>query len=392
MSIVKRTWAEISLDNAQSNYEQIQTKVGTDTGICCVVKADGYGHGGAGLSQLYQNLGAGYFGVSNIDEGIELRNAGITKPILIFGYTPVNQVKKLNEYGFSQTVYDSEYGRQLMNACEAEHVTCKIHIKVDTGMTRIGFMCQEFPRDNGSVREIALLCKSKWLEPQGLYTHFAVADGGGEAKDFTRRQYENFVHVKQCLEQEGIRFAVLHCSNSGAIEDHAETYCNMVRAGIILYGYSPAQTVENKLDLKPVMTLKTTVAMVKEIQPGATVSYGREFTAEHAMKIATVPIGYADGYIRAYAKDGYMNINGQNAKILGRICMDQTMLDVTHIENISIGDEVTVFGNGAANSPTASDLAKWADTIEYEVVCLISKRVPRIFFKNGKQTDVMYKL
>ena len=185
---------------------------------------------------------------------------------------------------------------------------------------------------------------------------------------------------------------MVHCSNSGAIEDYPETYCNMVRAGVILYGLSPSPKLKNRLDLIPAMTLKTSVAHIKYIEPGATVSYGRTFKAEKKMKIATVPIGYADGYIRKYAENGYMMINNQKAPIVGRICMDQTMLDISAVENVSVGDEVIVFGDGENGTPTADTLAESAGTINYEVVCLVSKRVPRVFVKDGKIIDVMYKL
>ena len=327
MNMVKRTWAEISLNAIEHNYNVIRNKVADDTKVCCVIKADGYGHGAVELSQIYEKLGADFFAVSNIDEGIEIRKSGSKLPIVILGYTPVSEAENLAEY-----------------------------------------------------------------EVEGLFTHFCVSDEDAEGREFTNKQYENFIHVRDSLKKRGVDISVVHCSNSGAIEDYPETCCDMVRAGIILYGLAPSSKLADRLDLVPAMTLKTVVAFVKEVQKGATISYGRTFTADRKMKIATVPIGYADGFIRQNAKDGYMTVNGKKAKIVGRICMDQTMLDVTDIEDVKTGDEVVVFGTGENGEPTADSLAENTGTINYETVCLVGKRVPRIYIKDGKIENVMYKL
>ena len=392
MDFVKRTWAEISLDAIAHNYREIKSKVGDDAKLCCVVKADGYGHGAVELALLYEELGADFFAVSNIDEGIELRDAGIRLPILILGYTPVRDAARLSAYNISQAVFSLVYAKDLSAACEKADCSCKIHIKADTGMSRIGFMCQQFPRDEYSIKEICEACSLPRLETEGLFTHFCVSDESGEGREFTELQYANFIHVREALRAAGRDIPICHCSNSGAIEDYGKTYCDMVRAGIILYGLAPSPKLSGRLDLIPAMTLKTSVAYVKELKKGATVSYGRTFTAEKDMRIATVPIGYADGFVRANAKDGFMLINGQRAKIVGRICMDQTMLDVTELDHIEPGDEVIVFGKGVMGEPTADTLAKNTDTINYEVVCLVGKRVPRIYYRGGKMTEVMYKL
>ena len=391
MDFVKRTWAEISLDAVTHNFNEIKSKLGNSK-ICCVIKADGYGHGAVQLARIYEQLGADFFAVSNIDEGIELRDSGLTLPILILGYTPVFEAERLAQYDISQAVFSLDYARALSERCRNINVSVNIHIKIDTGMSRIGFMCQEFPRDDNSIKEICEACALPNLNAEGLFTHFCVSDECEEGRQFTEKQYQNFTHVKNALKDNGLDIKICHCSNSGAIEDYSNTYCDMVRAGIILYGLAPSPKLYGKLDLIPAMTLKTTVAYVKELKKGATVSYGRTFTAPEDMRIATVPIGYADGYVRANAKDGYMLINGQKAKIVGRICMDQTMLDVTGLDYIEQGDEVIVFGTGKCGEPTADSIAKNTDTINYEVVCLVGKRVPRIYYKNGKITKVMYKL
>jgi alanine racemase len=390
--MVKRTWAEISLNAIEHNYNVIRNKVADDTKVCCVIKADGYGHGAVELSQIYEKLGADFFAVSNIDEGIEIRKSGSKLPIVILGYTPVSEAKNLAAYNISQAVFSLEYAKELSEKCVEEDCICKMHIKVDSGMSRIGFMCQEFPRDEYSIEEICEACCLPNLEVEGLFTHFCVSDEDAEGREFTNKQYENFIHVRDSLKKRGVDISVVHCSNSGAIEDYPETCCDMVRAGIILYGLAPSSKLADRLDLVPAMTLKTVVAFVKEVQKGATISYGRTFTADRKMKIATVPIGYADGFIRQNAKDGYMMVNGKKAKIVGRICMDQTMLDVTDIEDVKTGDEVVVFGTGENGEPTADSLAENTGTINYETVCLVGKRVPRIYIKDGKIENVMYKL
>lgn len=392
MNMVKRTWAEISLNAIEHNYNVIRNKVADGTKVCCVIKADGYGHGAVELSQIYEKLGADFFAVSNIDEGIEIRKSGSKLPIVILGYTPVSEAKNLAEYDISQAVFSLEYAKELSEKCVEEDCICKMHIKVDSGMSRIGFMCQEFPRDEYSIEEICEACCLPNLEVEGLFTHFCVSDEDAEGREFTNKQYENFIHVRDSLKKRGVDISVVHCSNSGAIEDYPETCCDMVRAGIILYGLAPSSKLADRLDLVPAMTLKTVVAFVKEVQKGATISYGRTFTADRKMKIATVPIGYADGFIRQNAKDGYMTVNGKKAKIVGRICMDQTMLDVTDIEDVKTGDEVVVFGTGENGEPTADSLAENTGTINYETVCLVGKRVPRIYIKDGKIENVMYKL
>lgn len=391
MDIVKRTWAEISLDSIKHNFLKIKEKIG-NTRLCCVIKADGYGHGAVQVAHIYEKLGADFFAVSNIDEAKELRENDITAPVLVLGYTPVSAVKELADYCISQAVYSLDYAKELSEECVKNNVIINAHIKIDTGMSRIGFMCQEFPRDNTSIEEIKEACELQGIRPRGIFTHFCVSDEGVQGADFTNRQYENFRYVVKNLENNSVHFEYVHCSNSGAIVDYEKTYSNMVRAGIILYGHAPSQCLENSLDLIPAMTLKTAVANVKNVKAGATVSYGRTFTAKKDMKIATVPIGYADGFIRAYSKEGYMIINGKKADIIGRICMDQTMLDVTDIENVNIGDEVIVFGDGSQGERTADDLAKVSDTINYEVICIVSKRVPRLFVDKGKITEVMYKI
>lgn len=391
MDFVRRTWAEISLDNAAENVNEIRRKIG-DTKLCCVVKADGYGHGAVSLAALYQDMGVDYLAVSNLDEAKELRDYNINLPILILGFTPIGEAGTLDSLGITQAVYSLDYAKSLSEQCVRNNFNVKVHIKLDTGMSRIGFMCQEFPRDNPSIDEIKLACSLSGLEVEGIFTHFCVSDSGEGGKEFTEKQFSVFKHTINSLKENNIEFPIVHCSNSGAIEDYSDTYCNMVRAGIILYGLAPSPELKGKLSLKPCMSLKTVVSHVKTLHKGSTVSYGRTYTADREMRVATVPIGYADGFIRAYSKDGYMLIHGKKAPIIGRICMDQTMVDVSGIESVRVGDEVLVFGSGSLGERTADDLALCADTINYEVVCNISKRVPRLYVHNKEVTEVMYKI
>lgn len=391
MHLSRRVWAEIDLNAAKENFERIREHLGDKTKICAVVKADGYGHGANMLCGLYSELGADFFAVSNIDEAQELREGGIKEPILILGYTPISEASKLSRLNISQAVYSADYARMLSQKCEQEGITCKIHIKIDTGMSRLGFICHDFPENDSSIEEIKNVCGLNNLSAEGIFTHFAVSDESLEGRDFTNKQYYNMTHTIDELKKLGVNFDICHCSNSGAIIDY-DMHLDMVRAGIILYGLSPSQKLKDKLNLTPVMTLKSVVSGVKTVPKGSDISYGRTYTTEKEMKIATVPIGYADGYIRDYGKDGYVFIGGKKAKILGRICMDQLICDVSEIENVGIGDEVIIFGKGENGEPTADDVAAWGNTINYEVICLISKRVPRLFFKDGKVLDVMYKI
>lgn len=380
------------MNAAINNYHAIKNQIGKDVKMCCVVKADGYGHGATQLAKLYSELGADYFAVSNLDEALELRQAQITEPILILGYTPANRAQDLSENNIAQAVYGKDYAQMLSEECKKAGVECKIHIKVDTGMSRIGYMCQQFPRDDYSIKEIKETCELSNLKPEGIFTHFAVADESDDGREFTNKQFETFSYVVDTLKDMGVSFDITHCSNSGAILDYKDMNLDMVRAGIVLYGFAPSTVLRDKLDLEPIMRLKTMISYVKEVKKGATVSYGRTFTADRDMKIATVPVGYADGYIRSFAKDGYMYIRGHKAKIIGRICMDQTMLDVTDIDDVNIGDVVVLFGNGKRGEPTAYDVACWGNTINYEIVCSVSKRVPRLYRRDNVTVEVMYKI
>lgn len=380
---IRRSWAEINLDCAIHNYNEIKNRVSTSAKLCCVVKADGYGHGAVTLSRLYERLGADWFAVSNIEEAMQLRDAGISRPILILGYTPADCAKTLAENNISQAVYSLEYAKALCKSAEQGGVKIKIHLKLDTGMSRIGLLCQSEEECAEAVEEGVKICSMPAFEPEGVFTHFAVSDEGDMGEEFTKRQFDSFMKAVSAMEQRGVSFKIRHCANSGAIEDYPQTHLDMVRAGIILYGLSPSCRVKNPLKLKPLMEVKSAVSHVKTIPVGATVSYGRTFEVKSETSLATLPIGYADGYVRSIAEEGCVLLHGKRAKIRGRICMDQMMVDIGGIDNVKIGDVAVIFGK-TENAPTADDVARWIGTINYEVTCIVGKRVARVYIKDNE--------
>lgn len=379
-----RTWAEIDLDVIAANYRYI--KSGTDAKVCCVIKADAYSHGDVYLARKYQQLGAEYFAVSNIEEALRLRAAGISTPVLILGYTPAENAQILAENEITQCVYSTDYAKMLSEKAQAFSCDIRVHIKVDTGMSRLGFCYQDMDRDTGAVDEIAAVCALPGLVHEGIFTHFAVSDEGERGEAFTRKQMQCFTDLVEKLKTRGIEFAIKHCANSAATLDFSDSHFDMLRAGIILYGLTPSGVMRNKGDFKPALSLKSVVSNVKIIHKGTTVSYGRTFTADRDMYIATVPIGYADGYSRHLSEAGAcLLLRGKRCPIVGRVCMDQLMIDLGEMDDVQIGEVVTVIGTDGNESVTADELAALDGTINYEVLCSIGTRVPRIYLENGKE-------
>ncbi|MBQ4333526.1 MAG: alanine racemase [Clostridia bacterium] len=382
----ERTWAEVDMQAIRQNFRTIRAGLPASVRLCCVVKANAYGHGVRTLAPLYEQLGADWFAVSNIEEALQLRRYGVTRPVLILGYTPVTCAALLAEEDLSQCVYSAQYGRQLSAAAVAAGVTVKMHIKLDTGMGRLGFQCPGDGED--SVAGAIAVCRLPGLVPEGVFTHFASADEGGAGDAFSRQQADRFIEAINRLMAAGIHFAIRHCANSAALSDHPEFRLDMVRAGIVLYGLQPSGDLRQPMPLQPAMALKSVVSHVKTVAPGATVSYGHTYTADREMTIATVPIGYADGFWRQSGPAGVtLTVRGQRAPILGRVCMDQLMLDVTAIEGVQIGDEVTVFGTAPAL--TADEMAAANGTINYEIVCAVGERVPRLYVDDGQIVDAL---
>ena len=379
--LIENSWAEVDLSAVRHNYHTIRGFLPANTKLCCVVKANAYGHGVHQLAPLYEELGADWFAVSNVREALQLRRYGVTRPILILGYTHESCAALLAQENISQCVYSTAYGQRLSAAALEAGVTVKIHVKLDTGMGRLGFRCPGEGED--SVEGAIGVCRLGGLHPEGVFTHFASADEGAAGDDFSRLQTDRFVEALNRLSAAGITFAIRHCANSATLSDHPECRLDMVRAGIVLYGLQPSGDLRQPLPLQPVMSLRSVISHVKTVPAGTTISYGRTFTADREMKIATVPIGYADGFWRHNSPAGVrLTVRGQQAPILGRVCMDQLMLDVSHIDEVTLGDVVTVFG--AAPAMTADDIAAANNTIGYEVICGVGERVPRLYIEDGR--------
>lgn len=388
---LKRCWAQIHLDSLEYNIRSIQSMVGSGVQVMAVVKANAYGHGDGYIARFLQQLGIGWFGVSNIDEAISLRKFGIVGNILILGITPLDCCCLLAEYDIVQTVYSTEYACALNNCAVQLGITVRCHLAVDTGMGRIGFVHHD---DLDATEEILNLQTLRNLKMEGMFTHYAVADEmSEESLLYTDRQSRAFDDLVEKLEAKGVHLPVLHTKNSAAISNLARAEHQLVRAGIILYGIAPSDEVAG-YDLKPVMELKSVVSMVKRIPAGTSVSYGRRFISEKEMKIATVPIGYADGFFRCFSNRGELLIRGKRARILGSVCMDQLMVDVTEIPGVKLGDVVTIFGQDGEESVSVCDWAKLADTIPYEILCAVGHRVPRVYDRNGETigtTNYLYR-
>lgn len=375
MDFLHRTWAEIDISALIHNFKIIKAAA-DGAKIMAVVKANAYGHSVADIAPALQSEGADFFAVSNIEEAIQLREIGIVKPILILGYTPPEMARELALNDISQCVYSSEYAALLSNFAKKNNVTVKINIKLDTGMSRLGFNCRS--DDLPEIEKAAYAAELPFLSLEGVFTHFAVADRTAKNEDgFTEKQFSRFLTALRFLKERGIEPPIRHCCNSAALLIDHDKHLDLCRPGIILYGLKPSYELDLKEDLIPVMTLKSVVSMVKEIGPSDTVSYGRTFKCERKMRIATVAAGYADGYPRLLSNKGYVLIRGKKAPIVGNVCMDQITVDVSGIEGVSMGDEVILFGKELS----VDILANLCGTINYEIVCGISPRVPRIIKK-----------
>ncbi len=384
---LRRSWAEVNLDNVAHNVREIRKKLRPGCMIMAVVKADAYGHGDKYIADELIKLGVNWFAVSNINEAMSLRTQGIFHPILILGTTPPSRAKQLCEYNITQTVYSMDYARELQEEAEKQSVTVQCHIKIDSGMGRIGFDASNLEE---AIQQIKDSCNCPNLQCDGIFTHFSSADEyNNPSIDYTHHQYQLFQTVVNRLEEEDIRFSIHHCCNSGGIVNYPEYHWDMVRAGILLYGLIPDTGCKGKIQLNPVMELKSAISMVKNVKAGSKISYGRTYTAPRDMRIATLPIGYADGYHRSLSNRGKMLVAGQYAKIVGRVCMDQLLLDVTEIPEACEGMEVTIVGQGGDKRITMEEVARLSDTVHYEIMCIIGKRVPRVYIRNGDDVGVV---
>ena len=381
----RRTWIEVNLDALKYNYEKIRNTLSPGCRIIGVVKADAYGHGVENAVKEFTACGCDFFAVSNLEEAMQVRSANDSCSILILGYTPPEYAETLAVNNISQSVIDSGYALRLSEAAVKAGVQINIHIKVDTGMSRLGFVFHDSVSDAASIEQAAAACKLSGLYPEGVFTHFASADEDGDGIVFTRIQYDLFRTFVDALEFEGVKFEIRHCCNSAATILYPEMHLDAVRPGVILYGLMPSPYLRGKLGLKPAMEMKTVVSMVKEISEDSPVSYGRRYyTGDRNVRIATIPIGYADGYPRALTNNVSVRIGNKLAPVIGAICMDQCMIDVSEIENIREGMSVTVFDSNPESPLSIDSIAEKVGTINYEVICGINKRVPRIYKREGE--------
>ncbi|HOK62943.1 MAG TPA: alanine racemase [Soehngenia sp.] len=379
----RETFLEINLDNIEHNFNEIKRIVNDKTIIMPVIKANAYGHGSVVLAKKYLQIGAARFAVSILDEAIELRRENINVPILMLNYTSPTRYEEVLLYDLIQTIYKYEDAKKLSQKAMGLGKTAKIHIKIDTGMGRLGFL----PTDE-SIDEILKISTLPNISIEGIFTHFAKADE--KDKTETIEQFNKFMHMVNQLEQRGLSIELKHVSNSAAIIDIPEYNLDLARPGIILYGLYPSDEVnKNRINLRPAMTLKSIISNIKNVPTNTGISYGHKFMTKKPSKIATVPIGYADGYTRLLSNKGKVFVNGQLANVVGNICMDQLMIDVTEIQNVNIGDEVVLFGDKEEGYPHVDEIAKSIGTINYEITCMINRRVPRVYIENGKITEIV---
>ena len=386
----KHVWAEIDLDALRANFRAVQKRAGV-LPLCAVVKADSYGHGAVQCARVFAEEGAAWLAVSCLAEALQLRQAGQKLPILILGHVQPEFAAALIEHHITAACYSLPQAKALSAAAVQAGGTVDIHLKADTGMGRIGFPLRtDFAQ---SIAEMLEVCALPGLHMTGLFQHFAVADDDStENIAYTEEQYQLFLRTYRALKAAGHEPPLVHCDNSAGVMLHPDwpngeiTAPCMARPGIILYGFDPSDEVRFDT-FKPVMKLKTVVSMVKELQPGQSTSYGRRFTAETPTKVATLCTGYADGYPRLLScGKGIVEVHGTPCPVLGRVCMDQLMVDVTAVPDVQEGDEAILWGGRVSDS--AEDIARKTDTISYEVLCGVSRRVPRVYLEHGEITDI----
>ncbi len=375
----KHVWAEIDLDAIKHNISAFKGMT-KDSRIIAVIKADAYGHGAVETAKLLLECGVDNFAVASLREAIELRKSGIEGSVLILGYTSPESAEALLDFDISQAVFSKEYAETLAKRLSSSNRKLNIHIKLNTGMNRLGFDCKDTPK---AIAEITEILDNNCFNFEGLFTHFASADRGGDSDlKFTKLQADKFTAVCDKLIGMGYTPKIRHCCNSAGVFTMPQMHLDTVRLGICLYGLTPDTGLDLPINLHPAMSFKSTVTMVHSVDSGDTVSYGRTFKAEKETKLATVCVGYADGYPRLLSGKGEVLIHGNRCKIVGRVCMDQLVVDVSHIPEPSEGDEVVLFGRQGDEFIPVEEIAQLSHTINYEIVCGISRRVPRYYYKN----------
>lgn len=394
-----RAYAKVDLDAIRANVKAMRDHVndpakiknnpylreGQAVKMMAVIKADGYGHGAIPISKELEQLGVDYIAVAIYQEGVQLRKQGAKAPILVLGNTPHEAFEQLIEYGLAQTVYSVSMGLALAEAAREAKTTIPVHIKVDTGMGRLGLRATEDKLES-TMESIKVMTKLEGLHLEGVFTHFSKADEID--KTYTDLQVKRFNTLLDGLSEEGICPEHIHASNSAGLIDVCAANYNMVRAGIALYGLYPSSEVDHSIRLQPALSMVSRVVFLKEVEAGELISYGGIYQTKKKTKIATIPFGYADGYSRALSNKGRVVIRGQYAQVIGRVCMDMIMVDVTDIDGVCENDEVYLIG-GNDQKVTVDEIADIMQTINYEVVCLIGKRVPRVYVKENKVVETI---
>lgn len=369
----RHTKAEISLDNLTYNYRQVKNKLSINTKFMGVIKADAYGHGAIEVGRHLEAQGVDYLAVAVLDEAIELREAGIRSPLLVFGAIERDRIPIAIQLNIAITVFSEEVADAVNHYAQKMKKTVDIHLKVDSGMGRIGARSKE------DALKIANKLTSSFVHFDGIFTHFAESENV-ENPEYTLKQFEFFLSVIAHLKDHDVNFNLSHCANTGATLLYPEFHMDMIRTGISLYGYHPDEALKDRLDLKPVMKLTTHAIAVKEMNQGETIGYGRAYTAEQGEVIATVPIGYADGIPRELSNRWVLTTpNGGKAQIVGRICMDQLMLNVSNTTDFSVEEELVILGDPSQGYPSIYEMAALSDRFHYEILCGIGKRVPRVY-------------
>jgi len=381
-------WAEIDLNAIANNVRELRRRTRSQAKLMAVVKANGYGHGAAEVARTALSNGAEWLGVARLPEALELREAGFDAPILVFGYTPPADAGRLIDYDLRQSVYSLDAARAYSAVAEAHGRKIRVHLKVDTGMGRLGMVPAILSGEDSShamgegfIREATAAARLPGLEPEGIFTHFAASDSAD--RSYAKRQLALFIEVVSALRANGLEFDLRHAANSAAVIGIPESHLDLVRPGIALYGLRPSETVDlTGMFLKPAMALKARIIHLKPVPAGTCISYGMTYRTPSPTVIATIPAGYADGYRRQFSSRGLMLIHGRRVPVIGRVCMDLSMLDVGAVPEACVEDEVVIFGRQGAESISADDLAHELGTINYEIVCNVTARVPRVYLSN----------
>ena len=384
MKLLRRTWADIDLDLLSHNYNALRGALPQKTKFLGVVKADAYGHGAGPMAHALISMGAEYLAVATIEEAVQLRRDEIRTPVLIFGYTPATYAEMMVFMNITQEVHSLQYAKELDAQLKNTNYLLKVHLQLDTGMTRIGFRTDS----ELFAQEMEELNALRHIHVEGVFTHFSAADSlDADDVAFTRGQHTRFMQALDLLDSIGIRAELKHCCNSAATVLYPEYAMDMVRPGILVYGIHPSPATKGKIDVQPVLSLRSIISQIWDVKAGTPVSYGRTFIAPKDFRMAVVPAGYADGLSRGLSNRGSFLLHGKRVPVVGRICMDMCMVDISSVPDAKVGDVVTIIGADGGDFIHADEISSLTETISYETLCAISKRVPRIYLSGGKESQ-----